>query len=136
MQTEKKIEDYTHLYIGCEVFGTYSDQSGSKGYLSGVTNGGTECEIQFFLEDGINVEEDPVWNDVKEIKLILRPLSDMTIEECGYCKIPPHWSNEDLHELIDEEAWTCEQVRYMLSKHFDLFGLIEAGLAIDKTTLV
>jgi hypothetical protein len=24
---------------------------------------------------------------------------------------------------------------YLISKHFDLFGLIEAGLAIDKTTL-
>jgi len=25
---------------------------------------------------------------------------------------------------------------YLLSKHFDLFGLVEAGLAIDKTTII
>lgn len=30
---------------------------------------------------------------------------------------------------------TNEVFRYLLSKHFDLFGLIEAGLAIDSTTL-
>jgi len=28
-----------------------------------------------------------------------------------------------------------EKILYLLSKHFDLFGLIEAGLAIDKTKL-
>lgn len=28
-----------------------------------------------------------------------------------------------------------ETTRYLLSKHFDLFGLIDTGLAIDKTTL-
>lgn len=28
-----------------------------------------------------------------------------------------------------------ETTRYLLSKHFDLFGLIESGLAIDKTKL-
>lgn len=26
------------------------------------------------------------------------------------------------------------RVHFLLSKHFDLFGLIEAGLAIDQTT--
>lgn len=29
----------------------------------------------------------------------------------------------------------AELTRYLLSHHFDLFGLIESGLAIDKTTL-
>jgi hypothetical protein len=28
-----------------------------------------------------------------------------------------------------------ESLRYLLSNHFDLFGLIEEGLAIDSTTL-
>lgn len=30
---------------------------------------------------------------------------------------------------------SAEQFSFLLSKHFDLFGLIEAGLAIDTTTL-
>lgn len=72
---------YLPLYLGCEVIGTYNDQSGSKGYLTGVTNGGEECEIQFFLEDGVNVSEEPEFSPATETKLILRPISDMTDEE-------------------------------------------------------
>ncbi len=30
---------------------------------------------------------------------------------------------------------TFEIIRYLLSKHFDLFGLIESGLAVDKTKI-
>ncbi len=61
-------------------------------------------------------------------KPILRPLSDMT---------------EDESEFVADAAWqgkptiymNAEITAYLLSKHFDLFGLIEAGLAIDKTKL-
>jgi hypothetical protein len=37
------------------------------------------------------------------------------------------------------DSFVCEiseQVLWLLSKHFDLFGLIEAGLAIDKRALM
>lgn len=33
------------------------------------------------------------------------------------------------------EGLTPKSFHYLLSKHFDLFGLIEAGLAIDKTKI-
>lgn len=42
------------------------------------------------------------------------------------------WYDSDL------QHWNFSQhevTRWLLSKHFDLFGLIESGLAIDKTTL-
>jgi hypothetical protein len=130
MKTEKKIEDFIHLYIGCEVFGTYNDNSGSKGILTGVTNGGHECEIQFILEDGINVEEDPEWNETKEVKLILRPLSDKNM------------STDELREWCkrrQRKGWMpgvhADNTAWLLSKRFDLFDLIPAGLAIDKNTL-
>ena len=134
MQTleSKRIEDYLHLYLGCEIIGTYDDQSGGKGYLTGVTNGGHECEIQFIREDGINVEEEPQFNEAKEVKLILRQLGDMTDEERA--------QKDRLKNMEDNytSAWEplmnrAESIRYLLSKHFDLFGLIPAGLAIDKT---
>jgi hypothetical protein len=32
-------------------------------------------------------------------------------------------------------TYSMEDTLWLLSKHFDLFGLIESGLAIDKTTL-
>jgi len=76
-----KIENYLHLYMGCDVLGVYSDQSKRRGHLSDVINGGFECGVQFFLEDGTHLEESPTWNDAKDVKLILRPLSDMSQDE-------------------------------------------------------
>lgn len=43
-----KIENYLHLYMGCDVLGVYSDQSKRRGHLSDVINGGFECGVQFF----------------------------------------------------------------------------------------
>ncbi len=126
-------KDFIHLYIGCKVAGTYSDASGSIGILTGVTNGGSECEIQFFLEDGINVEEEPTWNDAKDVKLILRPLSSMTEEEgkeldwslrIGWVS---RWDGIGRPQVL-----TPEEFRYLLSKGFDIFGLLHSGLAIEK----
>jgi hypothetical protein len=45
---------------------------------------GISCQL--FEEDGINVFEHPVFNAIDKIKLILRPLSDMTDEEEGKVK--------------------------------------------------
>lgn len=74
------IQDYIHLYLMCEVTGDYNDEP-RKGYLTGVQNGGTECEIQFFEEDGFNVFEEPTFNETEKVKLLLRPFSDMTEAE-------------------------------------------------------
>ena len=132
----RELKDYAPFYLGCKVIGTY-DNKPRKGYLTGVNNGGYDCEIQFFEEDGINVFEHPVFNTIDEIKLTLRPLPDMTKEE----KIEMVLLFDDQFVLGQEGkyAWRAtffpSMFEYLLSKHFDLFGLIEAGLAIDKTTL-
>lgn len=159
---KKELSDYINLYFGCDVVGTYNDASGSRGILTGVTNGGTECEIQFYEEDGFNVSESPEFNDTKEVKLILRPLIDMTPQEAGdYAefynngkKIPdqaeveikPHESGS-VHVSIQLDGNgislfpggphgdRSEAFRYLLSRGFDLFGLIPEGMAIDKTKM-
>ncbi|HTH58284.1 MAG TPA: hypothetical protein VL728_19695 [Cyclobacteriaceae bacterium] len=173
----KDIKDYLHLYLGCELIGTYSGNGGAKGYLTGVTNGGSECEIQFIIEDGINVEEEPQWNDSKDIKLILRHISDMTQEErkelwrlifsfgnefnelalnyrgqtmfidkTSYYERPRWLMQQGVERLgieMDGTIWAdCdlhhwrynqhEVTKWLLSKGFDLFGLIDARLAIKK----
>jgi len=81
-------------------------------------------------------------------KPILRPLSDMTEEEINECWKLLEWSemiknnrryklNEEFHDSDEgrECGWFSflKILPYLLSKHFDLFGLIESGLAIDKT---
>lgn len=149
---KKEMKDFIHLYLGCEVLGTYNDTNGSRGYLTGVTNGGTECEIQFILEDGINVEEQPVFNSIDEVKLILRPLSDMSEEEAKELLLMNDGEATKIHKITnggitygirnDSEKYTRyfgslnpPQFVYLLSRGFDLFELIPAGLAIKQSAV-
>lgn len=183
---EKKLSDYLHLYLGCEVSVQGEER---KGYLTGVTNGGVECEIQYQLVDNPHhLEEEPEFSPIEDVKPALRPLSSMTEEEIyevvgimlgkkveflvieitddkefiiarykdekselpGYDRIQMelHISNIGnafrvdncwnyikngntgvTHEILHNSH---EITRYLLSKHFDLFGLIESGLAINS----
>jgi hypothetical protein len=92
------------------------------------------------------------------IKPILRPLSNMTEDEAvelvkirstTYRWVTAEVVNQHILRFEFEyessrrrrsttlrfDELSPEEVRYLLSKGFDLFGLIEAGLAIDKTKL-
>jgi hypothetical protein len=128
-------EEVAHLYLGCEVIGTYNDASGSRGYLTGITNGGTECEIQFIEEDGFNVSEEPEFNDIKEVKPILRRLETISADEDKEA-----WNiwNDDFVKKSGTNcgiAYEAGKIKYLLSKHFDCFGLIDAGHALDLSTV-
>lgn len=146
---EKQLKDYLHLYLGCELIGIHpDDDTERKGYLTGI-HGEYEAEIQFFNEDGVNVSEEPAYNMFDQIKLSLRPLSSMTMEEL--IELEPIISPEktfsaqeredaiedikekgiDSIEFGDEDPRVVfELFRWFLSKHFDIFELIPAGLAI------
>lgn len=63
-----------------------------------------------------------------EIKLVLRPLSDMTEEENTHVQ-----AIVDRMGAVHDAANMAEITAYLTSKHFDLFGLIESGLAVEKT---
>lgn len=133
---ERKIEDYLHLYLGCKVEWGFENRK-KIGTLIGKT-----IPFGWQIFDSIN----PIvpYHNVKPelIKLILRPLSHMTEEEeievsnitnlhmVTYLK--QAWVNKtpfkiDLHEMPSLFVYLCRQ-------GFDLFGLIESGLAINKTT--
>lgn len=72
-----------------------------------------------------------------EIKPILRRLSSMTDEEADHV-----WHLEEpnaILEMVSESGRRARKVvlapsrmAYLLSKHFDLFNLIDNGLAIEK----
>ena len=89
------------------------------------------------------------WNDAEHIwmfKPILRPLSDLTkeIEHNGGKFVPIDYnafreSKEHLIEFQNKFAH-YKSVKYgiierLLEWHFDVFGLIDSGLAIDINTL-
>lgn len=165
----KQIKDYLHLYLGCEC----KTEEGKVGWFSGFD----VCERDYSITM-ITVrfpgqsEEWTVLNDNEEcdrIKLILRPLSDITNED--YKAIGGHgfggsstkelWLDQfeqfeerpafgqgkknevDKPQMVKNKVreglqlkhytFSPEAFRYLLSKGFDLFGLIDAGLALDKT---
>lgn len=106
----KKIEDYLHFYIGCKMKNTKD---------------GTIWTLRHL--DFSDLQE---WKN--DHKPILRPLSDITDKEKdkGYRE----WYNVS-DRYGTPTMRNAAEIKYFLSKHFDLFGLIEAGLAIDATTI-
>jgi hypothetical protein len=124
MNTEKKeldIKDYLHLYLGCEVeireFSCYGESTYIEKVIQ-VTNehAGTEKFEYYFDGD----------NEIT-FKPILRRLSDknMTTDELReWCK------------RRQRKGWMpgvhADNTKWLLSKGFDLFGIIDSNLAIEK----
>lgn len=117
----KVIKDYLHLHLGCDVLITVN------GVRAKLIPGRGERFDEISLYTALDIG----------VKPILRPLSSMTEDEtkemCRYTR----------DALRTVKIWTPVEVEsiqpdlfvWLLSKHFDLFGLIDAGLAIDATTI-
>lgn len=118
---EKKLSDYLHLYLGCAV----KHQSFVNPFqLKSISSNG-------ILRVG-GFDDDVSYNTVVEnIKLCLRPLSDMTEDEWKDFRLP------DTYQEVFKSGKVFKPSEFLqLLKHgFDLFGLIDSGLAIDKTKL-
>lgn len=122
---EIKPQDYIYLYLGCDV-----SNGIEVGKLVGVTEseyerGKTISLIDFGADSFIE------WY-AEETKPILRKLSEMTEEESAAMR--KLFSEMADNDKAQGEIW-ADQTRHMLKQGFDLFGLIPAGLAIDKTSL-
>lgn len=70
--------------------------------------------------------------DLSKVKLYLRPLSDMTVPEATEMKSLMGRQTDGVHPvyILVHSPYSFS---YLLKQGFDLFGLIEAGLAMDKT---
>jgi hypothetical protein len=120
-----KLQDYLPLYKGCEVL---RNNENLPFRLTGN-------RLAAYIHGDLPIDS---------IKLLLRPFSDITEEEFRQ-HFYDHWLEEldvatfeeQYREVkcwtIKQEALLPEHFHFLLSKHFDLFGLIPAGLAIDKT---
>lgn len=154
MKTELTSQEIA-MYLGCEcqtIHRGYKPEGGPSyrkiGKLMCIDLVLNKAEI-WFPED----EKENLTNfEYREIKPILRPLSDMTEDDCAevWALIggTPHLGNvEDIREwLMTGETEKVEGIiygalegalvtQYLLSRGFDLFGYIEAGLAIDQKTI-
>ena len=107
-EIKKDIKNYLHLYLGCEVM--VNDLYEPNPVIMEAIN-----DQSIFIDSGCDYP-------FEDVKPILRLLPDMTEdEEKEYAA----WNTTSTHE----------STRYLLSKGFDIFGLIEAGLAIDRTAI-
>lgn len=124
------------LYLGCQI--EYMGESGytlnKVEYLheSFEIDHDTSGRVEYF-----DCEADAE-NIKRNLKLLLRPLSNMTEEEKLKLYQFGFTCNRKGLQIESPEKWHCfkpEQFAWLLSKGFDLFGLIEKGEAIDSTTL-
>ncbi len=121
-----KIEDYLHLYFGQKF------QYLWNGEKSEVTLTYSFLEPEYLKH-------------ATEKRLILRPLSDMTkMEQKEYANMAgPASKGENLLPVIPAGRLINHFVnkhdpfiiKWFLSKGFDVFGLLESGLAIDAKTI-
>lgn len=124
----KEIKDYIHHYIGQKVS---RDHNGIIEYakLVGVSQSEIERDRYVSVID-VDIDHFHEWY-IEETILCLRPLSDMT-EEYKDMLIDDYNLGE--YELANH-MYTPSAFKKLLDDGFDVFELIPAGLAIDKTTL-
>ncbi len=140
---EKNIKDYLPFYLGCDV------------EYTNVLNKRVVAKVlpDFLYHNEISLAAALL----HEPKPILRPLSDMTHEDVNelweFIPMNPLYfplNNDKRYDAIIqafktnefpdyEDTWTWNnfnQAALWLRKHsFDIDGLIESGLAIDKTKI-
>ena len=146
MKTEFK--DVAHLYLGVEVVNTIGKHMGK---IVSVSIDGTAT---------INPLDEfkPRVIILNSLKPILRPLSDITndefyelseiLEQCDYGAVFQEYNDgktgvgymwqEGMAGLIlnsDAGQYFVKIFPFLLSRSFDLFGLIESGEAINKAKL-
>lgn len=121
---EKILSDYLHHHLGCEVM-----TPEGRGKLVRIDIEVGWCVVVFGTM-GPDFEATYFFHSVKPI---LRPLSSMTEEEAA--------EHDKIYASFRGCDWQTNQKRnaaiayWLLSKQFDIFSLIENGMAIDATTL-
>lgn len=117
------------LYLGCECVITDVNPKW-HGYINHMNRQvRLSPSILALVEDKINGET------LAEVKPLLRKLESMTKEEekeifgvnMKYMRF-----EKSAPELY---LFTAPEIQTLLSKHFDLFGYIDSGLAIDQASL-
>lgn len=124
----KKLSDYLHLYLGAKC-----SADGNEFNLAGVeiTDTGT-LAYDGTIIDGIH---QCWWVENCGFKLFLRPISDISnseADEIGYDNAKV-FLKDAIQYRDGVGLLIARDFHYLLNRRFDLFGLIEAGLAIQQT---
>ncbi len=163
-----QIKDVIHFYFGQDVdisgteYGKIEIEKNRLKYvkLKGISTISGEVRAQ--LETNLKQHNDGLmYLDISVIKLLLRPLYDMTDEEGKYCAILLWYKDEEefnkesiiiqarqikraIIDIQDNYGGISlasykigfELFTYLLKQGFDLFGLIQTNQVIDKTPIL
>lgn len=144
-----KLQNYAGYYIGCRCFNTWfletHEQYDNNWLLEGYR---PQSPKSYLLAN----QTDETWTD--SIKPILRKLEDITEEEMKSLVLIRYSVGNTLKTvekvnntiqfktsgftgggIIDLSELSSYQFHYLLKMKFDLFQLIENGLALDSKTL-
>ena len=131
---KKELKDYAHLYIGCKMI---FEKSGRIATLYGVKEEALDeddCRLVLHDDSGWKVHE--YWN----YKLILRSLVDMddeTARKYGWGSAEHFKISTEFHRIGRGGTLRLypDETKFLLSEGFDLYDLIEAGIAVDKNNI-
>lgn len=124
---KKDIKDYLHYYIGALCVNLLTQEPETIRKVNPNNSGIFEIKAEELPE---------LINHFSYNRLILRSIADMTHQEAaeacftGFYTVRP----ENYAHLLQNRL-TPGQFHYLLKNHFDVFGLIGEGLAIDRNML-
>lgn len=138
-----KFKDVANLYLGCEIFSDDPDYEGFNLVLDSIDTDNT-CYINIYNKDGLNIG-DGFMCDSGDFKPKLKPLINITEEDaikvcllvlsenCDVEKLKIHSHNLNClnysyNGVMLQIKWTNLtplQVKFLVSKYYDLFNLIE-----------
>lgn len=145
---EKKLSEYLHLYLGCDLVVRNKRKNGKE--LRAKFLG---LDYHWAFPVRIMIGEITSARNIEEVKPILRPLESMTEEERDHVWLLLGWNERikgmermdniwmEFNPPEDDDEFRPARwgsllkcLPYLLSRSFDLFGLIESGLAISSPT--
>lgn len=115
---KKQLKDYLHFYLGCDI----PEEDGHTCKVIGIVDNDVHMIHNYHNQYGTM--------PIENAKPILRPLSDMTENEKKEAHDIYYTDKIELLAIMDVAHF--ELCRYLLSKHFDVFGLHEAGLCLYR----
>jgi hypothetical protein len=145
----KKLSDYLHFFIGCKMLYSSHHEPQNEPYT--LTHDNVGQAIEFGDRPILRRLEDITPGELKEmiIKLSKIDLSDCEFEYdfVGHtwvnairkgvvvdCLVIENNGNINMDDYSPSQLPQAEAFHYLLKQGFDLFGLIDAGLAVDEKT--
>jgi hypothetical protein len=131
--TEKTFKDYAGYYIGCRCVNTWFPEDHPE-YDRGWYLRTFRTALDTCNPYGIETLDQEYITSTDSIKPILRKIGDWEGHELSVYNTLLGKTTDGVHSVIIHYD-TPESFHWLLKQGFDLFGLIDAGMALDSKTL-